>query len=177
MQRIDLDSHQIDVEWFGKPSPGPVFVCLHGLVDSREIWKPLAAYLSKRGRVLLVDQRAHGTSTAPPGRFTRDDLANDVVAVMDQLEIDRCVLIGHSMGGMVSLAAALNTPRLVTGLALLGTAPHCSERTAQWYERIASAGEEHGIAGLRDLGHWAHVEAPKAVFELIDTWIAESGLA
>ena len=104
--------------------------------------------LEQRGRVICFDQRGHGESGAPDGPYTREDLAADVVGVLDQLGVERAILVGHSMGGIVSMATALAHPERVAGLVLLGTASHCSGKVAGWYEKIALAGEQDGTAGL-----------------------------
>jgi len=125
------------------------FLCLHGLVDDLSIWDRLAAPLAERGRVVRYDQRGHGESAAPPGPYSREDLAADAVALMDALEIDRAILIGHSMGGIVAMETALAVPERIAGLVLIGTTSECREKVAGWYERIALAGERDGNAGLR----------------------------
>ncbi len=125
------------------------YVCLHGLADTREIWRGLAPALEARGRVVLVDQRAHGDSDAPPGAYSLAALAADVVAVLDATDLARATLVGHSMGGVVAMAAALSCPERVDGLVLLGTTGQCSARVAEWYERIAQAGERDGVDGIR----------------------------
>lgn len=145
-ERIDLGTHELRVRSEGRGAPA--FVCLHGLVDRLEIWDRLAPGLAARGSVHRIDQRGHGTSGAPPGPYSREDLAADVVGSLDALGIDRGILVGHSMGGIVSMATALLHPDRVSGLVLLGTASHCNETTARWYERIAAAGESDGAAGL-----------------------------
>jgi pimeloyl-ACP methyl ester carboxylesterase len=126
----------------------PHFLCLHGLVDTLDIWDPLAAALTQYGSVLRVDQRGHGQSDAPPGPYRREDLAQDVVSLLDSRGIDRAILVGHSMGGIISMTTALAWPDRVAGLVLLGTASQCNTKTADWYERIATAGEADGNAGL-----------------------------
>lgn len=143
---IDVGGHSLQVESEG--SGPPDFVCLHGLVDALGIWKRIAPGLAERGRVVRIDQRGHGGSQAPPGPYRREDLAADVIAVLDVLEIERAVLIGHSMGGIISMTTALAYPERVAGLVLLGTASQCTERVADWYERIALAGESDGNDGL-----------------------------
>ena len=144
--RADVGGHQLRVETAG--SGPPTFVCLHGLVDTLRIWDPLAGPLAERGRCVRFDQRGHGDSDAPPGPYTREDLVADVVVLLDRPEVGRAILVGHSMGGIVSMATALAAPERVAGLVLLGTASRCSERVAGWYERIARAGETAGTLGL-----------------------------
>jgi len=144
--RIELEQHVLHAELDG--SGATTFLCLHGLVDSLGIWDRLADPLAQRGRVVRVDQRGHGASGAPPGPYRREDLAADAIAVLDHLGIERAVFVGHSMGGIVSMTAALAHPDRVEELVLIGTASQCSEKVAGWYERIARAGESAGTAGL-----------------------------
>ncbi len=146
IERIDIGGHELRVAIGGEGPPD--FVCLHGLVDTLEIWDGLGPALEARGRLLRFDQRGHGASDAPPGPYRREDLAGDAIALLDRQGIDRAILIGHSMGGIVAMTAALGWPDRVAGLVLLGTASQCSERIAEWYERIAEDGETHGTDGL-----------------------------
>jgi 3-oxoadipate enol-lactonase len=144
--RVPLDGYSLrcaDTE-----SGEPVFLCVHGLADTLEVWDEIAGPLEGRGRVVRIDQRGHGESGAPPGPCTRDDLARDAIAVLDALAIERAILVGHSVGGIVAMAAALAAPERVAGLVLIGTASRCSERTAAWYERIALAADQRGGDGL-----------------------------
>jgi 3-oxoadipate enol-lactonase len=145
-QHVDVGGHALRVETWG--AGPPYFVCLHGLADTLSIWSRLAPGLADRGQVVLVDQRAHGGSDAPPGPYRREDLATDVRGLLDRLTIDRAVLVGHSMGGVVVLTTALAYPERVARLVLLGTASEASPRVAAWYERIACAAEIDGLAGL-----------------------------
>jgi 3-oxoadipate enol-lactonase len=144
--RIDVGDCALRAEIDGQGPPH--FVCLHGLVDTLAIWDEVARPLSERGRAVRVDQRAHGGADAPPGPYRREDLALDVIGLLDRLEIERAVLFGHSMGGIVAMAAALARPERVSALVLIGTASQCSERVAAWYEKIALAGERDGLSGL-----------------------------
>ncbi|MFQ5699065.1 MAG: alpha/beta fold hydrolase [Myxococcota bacterium] len=145
-RRIDLGGHALfgRIEGAGRRE----FLCLHGLVDTLEIWDRMAPALAQRGRVTRIDQRGHGRSDAPPGPYSREALARDVIGVLDGLGIERAILVGHSMGGIVAMTTALAHPRRIEGLVLIGTASHCNERTARWYERIALAGERDGTDGL-----------------------------
>jgi len=146
-QRIDVGTHALRLVLSGEGTPS--LLCLHGLVDRIEIWDRIAEPLAQRGRIALLDQRGHGESDAPPGPYLREDLAVDAAVVMRTLDLGPSVLVGHSMGGIVSMATALANPEQVAGLVLIGTASQCNEKTAAWYERIARAGETGGLDGLR----------------------------
>ncbi len=145
--RVEVGGHHLSLKRTGEGPPH--ILCLHGLVDGLEIWEGLARRLAGYGQVIRFDQRAHGDSDAPSGPYRREDLAADVAAILDRLELERALLVGHSMGGIVAMCAALAYPERIAGLVLLGTASECSEKVAGWYERIARAGEAEGIDGIR----------------------------
>jgi 3-oxoadipate enol-lactonase len=143
---VSIGGHKIQVLSHGEGRRH--FTCLHGLVDTLDIWKRLSPALETRGRVTRIDQRGHGRSSAPRGPYTRSQLAADVIGVLDAEGIDRTILVGHSMGGIVSMQTALDYPDRIAGLVLIGTTSECREKIAGWYERIAIAGERDGNAGL-----------------------------
>jgi len=74
-----------------------------------------------RDPVVNIDYRGHGSSGRISAPFTLYDLAQDVLAVLDHLRVDRAVRVGLSMGGMVALRAALRAPDRVSGLILADT--------------------------------------------------------
>ncbi len=151
VRRIDIGGISLRVDQSGNPDPanaGANFVCVHGLADTLDIWNAIEPGLAGLGRVIRMDQRGHGDWDAARGAGSREDLARDVLALMGRLHVPNAVLVGHSLGGMVAVQAALLAPERVSGLALLGTATHCNERAAGWYERIAQAGDTRGIGGL-----------------------------
>ncbi|MBB5917254.1 pimeloyl-ACP methyl ester carboxylesterase [Nocardia transvalensis] len=105
------------------PGPGgaPTVILLHGLVTTAMLnWFPALAELSERYRVVLYDQRWHGRGIRSP-RWELDDLADDVVAVADLLGVERPILAGYSMGGIVAQLAAHRHPRRFGGLVLCAT--------------------------------------------------------
>lgn len=104
---------------------GPAMLFLHGLTDSGEGWPEAVEHWQDDYAIVTVDQRGHGGSP----RFTADQLAghpgdvmvDDAVALLEQL--DRPVVLGHSLGGAVALAAAVRRPELVRALVLEDPAP------------------------------------------------------
>ena len=106
---------------------GPIIVCVHGLTSSRNDWGPMAPALLDAGyQLVAVDQRGHGDSTAGTAGFGSAQLGNDLGQVLDQLDLHAVTLMGHSMGGMASMAYAVDSPeqfsRRVDSLVLIGTA-------------------------------------------------------
>ena len=145
--RLDLGTHQLAVELWG--SGKPVLVCLHGLGDTRSTWYAIAPQLERRGCAVLVDQRAHGESSAPLGPYTLTHLTSDIGSLLDELEISNAFLIGHGMGGTVAMGAAIAFPERVSGMVLIGAATRCSLQVAAWYEEVAQSAERGGTAGAR----------------------------
>ncbi len=145
-RRISLGRFELAVREGG--SGALHFLGLHGLVDDLGIWDRIAPALEARGRFARMDLRGHGASGTPAAPCSRADLADDVVRVLDALAVERTVLVGHSMGGVVAMATALAHPDRVMGLVLIGTTSACNEKVAGWYERIALAGESDGCEGL-----------------------------
>jgi 3-oxoadipate enol-lactonase len=96
---------------------GDAVVLLHaGPVDSR-VWDRVLADLAATHRVVRYDARGSGRSSQPRAPFS---FVDDLVAVLDYLGIARAVLVGQSLGGMVTIDAALAHPERVGGLVLVG---------------------------------------------------------
>jgi len=96
-------------------------VLLHGFPLSGAIWHEQQQRLRDRYRVITPDLRGHGQSPAPPGVYSMDALARDVLALLDSLEIAKAVIIGHSMGGYATLAAWKLAPQRFLALGLVSS--------------------------------------------------------
>jgi pimeloyl-ACP methyl ester carboxylesterase len=135
------------------PDGAPVVVFVHGLAASRGVWQGQADRLSARFRVLRYDLRSHGESDAVDEACTRSDLADDLAALLDSLDVDKAVIVGHSGGGVVAMQFAVDHADRLSALVLVGTASECNDKTAAWYERTAKiAGQKGGEAAMRELG-------------------------
>lgn len=109
----------IHYEVFGE---GPPRVWLHGFTSCGKFWLDLAPKVP--GRHILVDARGHGYSDpSREGTITAETMAVDVAEVLDAAGVDRAVVLGHSMGGMVAQEFALRYPERVQALLLVGTLP------------------------------------------------------
>lgn len=106
------------------PTADPVPVVLvHGLGYARWGWEPVADRLAQQRRVVLLDNRGVGASSVPAGPYTSEQMAGDVLAVVDHLGADRVQLVGASLGGMIAQQVALARPGLVDRLVLVCTTP------------------------------------------------------
>ena len=103
-------------------------VFLHGWTADRHRWDHQFAHFAGGRRVIRLDLRGHGESTGAGAR-TIDELARDVVALLDHLEVERFVPVGHSMGGMIAQTLALAHPERVGRMVLVDS---ISRMTYSW---------------------------------------------
>jgi pimeloyl-ACP methyl ester carboxylesterase len=98
---------------------------VHGFTGFRHDFATHVADLARHGRVLAPDLRGHGESgrTGDPASYAFEHFTADLLGFLDALGIERCDLLGHSMGGMIALRAALAAPDRVASLMLMDTAP------------------------------------------------------
>ena len=100
----------------------PVVVLIHGFPLSREMWVEQLKAIGSTYRVIAPDLRGHGESECPDGAYTMDEMADDVVELLDRLEVREPVVLGGlSMGGYVALSLVVRHPERVRGLILIDT--------------------------------------------------------
>ncbi|MFH1003954.1 MAG: alpha/beta hydrolase [Bacteroidota bacterium] len=97
---------------------GNVIVLLHGFLESLEVWDEFSKKLSKHFRVISIDLPGHGKTSCIGYIHTMELMAQCVKAVMDSLMLRRYVVVGHSMGGYVTLSFAELFPQNVSGFCL-----------------------------------------------------------
>ncbi len=119
---LDLKGRgRIRVVEFKGPRGAPTLVLLHGLAATARLnWFAAFAELAKRYRVVAVDHRGHGQGLRTRW-FRLKDCADDVIAVADQLGIDRFIAVGYSMGGPIAKLCWNRHPERVRGLVLCAT--------------------------------------------------------
>ncbi len=83
---------------------GVPVILIHGFPFNGSIWEEIAARLSRSARLICPDLRGHGLSPAPEGIYTMELMARDVALMMDNQGIHKAVIVGHSLGGYISLA-------------------------------------------------------------------------
>jgi 3-oxoadipate enol-lactonase len=99
----------------------PVVVLSHALATCMDLWAYQVPLLAHRFRVLRYDLRGHGRSAAPGSTYTFEELASDVAALLDHLQIKRAAFVGVSIGGMIGQTFALRYPDKLSGLVLCST--------------------------------------------------------
>lgn len=114
----------------------PALVLSNSLGTDLSLWEPQIPAFSSRMLVLRYDGRGHGQSPVTPGEYTIDLLANDLIAVLDHLAIEKTSFCGLSLGGMVGQQLAIHAPNRVHKLALCSTAAKIGSPET-WNSRIA----------------------------------------
>lgn len=119
----------------------PALVLVHGWTNSRGIWGEHPQTLSRTHRVVALDLAGHGESGTNRREWTVDAFGDDVVAVVDQLALERVVLVGFSMGGAVVLEAAERLgPERVLGIVFVDTIKDPERRVSdEEAEQMAAA--------------------------------------
>ena len=97
------------------PSP---LIFLHGTGCDASDWMSVTDALPRNQRCIALDFRGHGQSPVPTQPFTLTDLAEDVLHLVDNLRLQKLVIVGHSLGGMVAMEVAQRSSRVI-GLVLL----------------------------------------------------------
>jgi 3-oxoadipate enol-lactonase len=120
----------------GRPD-GPTVVFSNSLGSTHRMWDAQLPAFEERFRVVRYDTRGHGQSPVPEGPYTIDDLADDVVALLDTLGIERTHLVGLSLGGMTAMRVAARHPERVDRLAVLCTGAQLPPASG-WTDRAAT---------------------------------------
>ena len=127
---------------------GLPLVFINSLGTDLRIWDEVVPQLAPDRRVLAYDKRGHGLSDAPPGPYSLDDHAGDLLGLMAHCGIDHAALCGISIGGMIAARHAARHPQQVHALILCDTGPVIGS-AEMWNDRIAAVRAE-GMATIAD---------------------------
>ena len=120
------------------PEDAPWMVCSNSLSANLSLWDGQVAAFGSRFRFLRYDQRGHGNSDAPADTFSMDDLAGDLLALLDCFNVDKAVLIGVSMGCVTVLRCAARAPTRCLGVVGCdGQWRSAPGSAAIWEERVS----------------------------------------
>jgi len=100
---------------------GTAIVLLHGFLENGSMWEPFIPTLSKKHQVITLDLLGHGKTGCMGNVHTMEAMAEVVKAILSNLKIKQCILIGHSMGGYAALAFAEKYPKELKGLCLMNS--------------------------------------------------------
>jgi pimeloyl-ACP methyl ester carboxylesterase len=99
---------------------GPAIVLLHGWPQHWWIWRKVIPALATERRVICPDLRGFGWSEAPAGRYEIQELSGDILALLDELELEQVELIGHDWGGYAGFLLCLSAPERIRRYLALG---------------------------------------------------------
>lgn len=145
MPDIDVEGCVIHVETDG-PEHAPVLMLSNSLGSDLTMWNSQVASFTRHFRVIRYDHRGHGKSDVPKGPYSMERLSRDVLAILDQLGIDRINWCGLSMGGMIGQWLGAYAPDRIDKLILSNTACYYPDKRV-WLERIEFV-RKHGIPAL-----------------------------
>ena len=108
---------------FFEEGQGEAVVLLHGYLESLDVWEDFSTELSKEYHVISIDLLGHGKSGTISETHSMELMADAVNDVLTHLNIEKCTLIGHSMGGYVTLAFLENYPEKLNAFSLFHSTP------------------------------------------------------
>ncbi len=147
MPMIDADGCLLNVAVEGRDG-GPTIMLSNSLGATMQMWEPQMAALTRLFRVVRYDRRGHGKSGVSPGPYSMERFGKDVLAILDDLNIDKVHWCGLSMGGMVGQWLGANAPERIDRLILANTTCYYPDPT-NWLNRIKAV-REGGLASIAD---------------------------
>jgi pimeloyl-ACP methyl ester carboxylesterase len=152
--------------FFEATGHGPAVLLTHGFAASSHMFAATVADLARDHTAIVWDQLGHAGSDSPedPAAYSVASSLNAMVGILDEVGADEAVLLGHSLGGYLSLELTLRDPARVRGLVLVDTGPgYRSDRGRdQWnemVERYAESLDADGLAGLARISGSAEVDS------------------
>ncbi|MGG1554451.1 alpha/beta fold hydrolase [Paenibacillus ferrarius] len=146
--KINVEGAELFIEEKGQ---GAAVILLHGFPLDHGMWEAQANALSASFRVVTPDLRGMGQSAVPEQAIAIERYADDVLAIMDSLGIEKAALGGFSMGGYVAFALMRKAPARFTGLILANTRPEADSPEARKNRmNMAASLYEKGPAAARD---------------------------
>jgi pimeloyl-ACP methyl ester carboxylesterase len=115
---IPVEDAKIYTTAFGSIT-SPVIVGIGGWIGSWELWAEPFGILSQNWRTIAYDHRGSGATIAPVESITYNRLVNDIFAVLDAYNVEKCVLAAESAGALPALGAAIKDPKRITGLVIV----------------------------------------------------------
>ena len=113
-----FDAGAVSINYVEGPRSGPTLILLHGIGSRWQVFLTTIPVLTQRWHVVAMDLRGHGRSGRVPGRYNLMEYVEDVEALIRHLGDEPALVIGHSLGAMISIGLASEHPSLVRALVL-----------------------------------------------------------
>ena len=133
---------------FDDRGDGPPLLLIHGFLNDATVWGGVIDELVQDFRCVAIDLPGHGRSPGNgAGTYGRSAVLDDIRRVLDHLEIAQTTVVGHSLGGYLALALAIENPERVTGLGLVGAGPgfRKPESREKWNESVEAIAADRDI--------------------------------
>ena len=160
---------------------GEPLVLIHGVGLHKQVWEPQIAAFSNEYRVIAYDTLGHGNSPIPGAELTLDDYFDQLIELLDELEIDRINLCGHSMGALLTIGFTLNYPqrvaRIIPMMGAFDRSPEHQQRSLKVADILA--GPDADILLKSTLKRWFtpqdYEDSERAErIELVDAWLKQA---
>jgi pimeloyl-ACP methyl ester carboxylesterase len=120
-------------------SGGPPLLFVHGYACDSHDWSWQLPHFGAKHRVIAVDLRGHGRSSAPEAGYCAARLAADLAGLLKGLEVEGVIVLGHSLGGLIASVLAVEYPSLVAGLVCVDPGYLLPDETASAVEPLLDA--------------------------------------
>jgi len=165
MREIRVKVNQIELQIREYEQEGDAIIFLHFSGANLMMWQRIIPYFQDHYRLILVDLRGHGKSDKPEIGYHMDEMARDVVGIMQHLKLLRAHIVGSSLGAEVGLGIAANYPEKVISLVCEGAL--CSEYGPYGiWEGSETDFEEHVARQLEKIRN-----APETIFPSVDALV------
>lgn len=141
--KIHVNGEALSYRVYGQGNQDLLFI--HGFLARGTLYNKFFSELSRYFKITALDLRAHGDTMKTTKDFTLEQLAEDVIAVTNKLELHQPLYVGHSLGGILGLLSELNFPGTFHALALLAPAPAKAEKVKR-----SDLVEHRNKAAMRD---------------------------
>jgi 3-oxoadipate enol-lactonase len=147
MEFLSTQKLVLHYKWIDNKKP-TTFLFINSLGTDFRIWDDVAERLSAYGNILLFDKRGHGLSDVVIDTKGLNDFADDTEALLNHLEVNKCVIVGLSVGGMIAQILANRIPKKIEKLVLCDTR-HKIGNEQIWNDRIAAV-REKGLSSISE---------------------------
>lgn len=128
MDKVVCDGYTLCYTDQGEGEP---VVLLHGFCGSSGYWEQLVPLLSGSYRCIAPDLRGHGSSDAPLGKYSIEQMADDVLKLLDELNLPKATMLGHSMGGYITLSFAQRYAARLNGFGLIHSTGYADDEAGK----------------------------------------------
>jgi len=114
-----LEREGVALNYVERGSGGPAALLIHAWGGDHTFMAPQLEHFARTRRTVAVDLRGHGKSAKPEGEYTTDTFVKDLAFLRERLGLQKPIIVGHSLGGMIALAFAAASPADVSAVVLL----------------------------------------------------------